>query len=100
MGADVSNNANISTTTGKPSKHKKVLHPYNVGPTSNATQMYCVRWERPAAHPGKHESASKINTHIYPAETRRRNKADLMLVHRLRRRTNVNPAKDVHPKLF
>ena len=63
-----------------PKTKENVQHPYNVGPTSKTlgrrctyvTRMSCVRWERPTAHPGRHEFANK---HIYPAETRRRDKA-------------------------
>ena len=56
---------------------------------AHVTRMSCVRLERPTAHPGRHEFANK---HIYPAETRRRDKADLTLIRRLRRRTNAKPA--------
>ena len=33
---------------------------------AHVTRMSCVRWERPTAHPGRHEFANK---HIYPAST-------------------------------
>ena len=44
-------------------------HPYNVGPTSKTLHIchtkVCARWERPTAHPGRHESENKLNTNTF-----------------------------------